>query len=105
MGLITSIRENRMRVLPFALLLALGWVALGIPRVWNAMGGLRAFSGQFGAGSALATSGGFEGQYVGHAAASGYVGLAVLVTVLCFGVYLYAEMGETSPKPGRFPPR
>lgn len=89
MGLVTAVRENRMWVVPFALLAIIGWLALNLLRVWEAMDPFA----------------GFGGGYVGHAAVSGYVGLAVMAITLLVGVYLYAEAGETGPTPERFPPR
>ena len=96
-----------MRVIPFALLLALGWIALGIVEVWNSMDGFQAFVNVFRGTEPLGPTAASSpvGEYVGHAATSGYIGLAVLLTTLLAGVYLYAAAGETTPAPERFPPR
>jgi hypothetical protein len=107
MGLKSALRENRMRVIPFALLLVLGWIALGIVDVWNTMDGFRAFVGVFRGTAPLGPTAASNpaGEYVGHAATSGYVGLGVLLVTLLAGLYLYAATGETTPAPERFPPR
>lgn len=89
MGLTTAVRENGMRVIPFGLVLALGWLAIGLFAVWGEMDPFR----------------GFGGEYIGHTAVSGYIGLLVVLITLIFGLYLYAEAGETAPGPERFPPR
>lgn len=88
MGLRTAVHGNRMRLLPFALLLVLGWLFISLVLVWTEMG----------------LSGDPASEFIGQAPASGLVGLAVIILTLLFGVYLYAEMGETSPAPEQFPP-
>lgn len=88
MGLRTAVHGNRMRLLPFGLLLILGWLFLSLGLVWTQMG----------------VAGDPAGEFIGQVPASGLVGLAVILVTLLFGVYLFAEMGEASPAPEQFPP-
>ncbi|WP_254536033.1 hypothetical protein [Halomarina litorea] len=89
MGIKTAVSDNGMRVIPFLVLLTIAWLGLTTLDVWNSM---QSFTG-------------FTDQYVGHAAISGYIGLAVLLVTALAAVYLYGEAGAAEPGPKEFPPR
>lgn len=89
MGLRTAVQDNRMRLLPFGFLLVVGWLFVSLGVVWTRM---NAFDG-------------LHDQFIGQTPASGFVGLAVILLTLLFAIYLYAEMGETTPVPEQFPPK
>jgi hypothetical protein len=89
MSLKTAVGENRMRFIPFLVLLTIAWVGITTLDVWNSM----------------APFDGVTDQYIGHAAVTGYIGLAILLLTALSAVYLYSEAGATSPGPQEFPPR
>jgi len=89
MGIRTAVRDNGMFLMPFFILLGLAWIVITTLNVW----------------ASIDYSNLGVDQYVGHAAVSGIVGVAVLVLTALVSVYLYAEAGETGPRPEGCPPR
>lgn len=89
MSIKTAVSDNGMRVIPFLILLTIAWLGLTTLDVWNSMDPFT----------------GFTDQYVGHAAITGYIGIAVLLVTMLVTVYLYSEAGATEPGPQEFPPR
>ncbi|WP_254545764.1 hypothetical protein [Halomarina pelagica] len=89
MSIRTALTDNGLRIVPFAVILAVAWLGLTALNVWNRMDRVA----------------GLGGEYVGQPVVSGVVGLVVLLVVVFLFVSLYGEASEAGPGPEEFPPR